>query len=86
MVRRNETLPRLGEVPWPEVPPRLWQTTRFQRLKARLGFTVCLGLYQKPGWQGALPFYLHKCKDCGELEVDYSHGFNGYFACQKGER
>ena len=82
MSERNSALPPLGEVRWPERPPQPWQTTWFQRLKARLGLKPFLGYYQKPSWNGALPFYLHRCC-CGDLEVDYPHGFQGYFLCQK---
>jgi len=36
----------------------------------------------KRGWRGALPFFVFKCKGCGEYALDYLHGYNERLDCR----
>ena len=54
----------------------------YKRWEAQLGVTVFLGYYRRPGWSGALPFYLWECPKHG-LVVDYPHGHKQALSCPK---
>ena len=64
----------LGEPPTPE------ECSRRQRLQARIR-PVALGRYRRPDWEASMEFYLHRCRRCRQLEVDYKHGWSEHFIC-----
>jgi len=53
----------------------------FQWLKLKILGYVKVFDAKKPGWRGTLPFYIVKCKNCGQYFLDYPHGYSGYFTC-----
>ena len=56
--------------------------TLWQRFKLKVFGRAYIGDNTKPGWSGALPFYLVRCPEHGVFE-DYPHGFppRQYFTC-----
>ena len=63
--------------------PTVDTMSRWQRIKARIGLDVYVGDYQLSNWSGPLAFYLYRCRRCGDLEIDYRHGWDGHFYCQR---
>lgn len=64
-------------------PQEAWDklTPIQQFLVSIVGIPHCIGKYKLPGWTGSLGFYIFKCGNCGELRIDYSHGWDGYLSC-----
>ena len=54
-----------------------WQRFRLEKL----GYAIPIGKYQLPGWRGELEFFIYKCRECGELHIDYRHGYSQYLSC-----
>lgn len=65
--------------------PTVDQATEEQKKQARKGKKVFLGNGRREGWSGELPFYLFRCVGCGELSVDYQHGWRPYVTCQRSD-
>ena len=58
-----------------------------EKLLKRLGKKpVFVGTFTSTDWAGHSNFYALKCPECGELVVDYAHGYTGggylYFMCK----
>lgn len=63
-------------------PKEAWASLPLvKRLLVKLGLPVSIGKFQLPGWSGANEFFLFRCSDCGELCIDYLHGWSGYLCC-----
>lgn len=56
-----------------------------QQLKLALLNKTPIGQRTYNGWKGQLPFYLYRCKKCGNHHIDYNHGFKNqqYLLCEK---
>ena len=51
----------------------------FKRLLVRLGFTQTAFSRNIPN---PTKFYWFKCLNCGNISLDYAHGFSGYLECR----
>lgn len=49
--------------------------TRWQIFKAKIGREVSLGNFLLPGHSAPMVYFLFKCVRCGELSIDYRHGY-----------
>ena len=47
-----------------------------ERANEKLQF---VGKFTMPGWVGHSSFYLFRCHECGNVGVDYPHGYRGEF-------
>ena len=56
------------------------ELTLFQKMILKLDGRVFIEHRAKPGWRGALPFYVFKCDKHGFVE-DYPHGYEGRLEC-----
>ncbi|PJE50342.1 MAG: hypothetical protein COV29_04150 [Candidatus Yanofskybacteria bacterium CG10_big_fil_rev_8_21_14_0_10_36_16] len=48
---------------------------------------VKIGLFSLPNWKGHAPFYVFDCLFCGNVNIDYAHGYTSegllYLSCNK---
>ena len=53
----------------------------FQWLRLKLTGKTFVQWLRKPGWLGVCPFYIARCRSCGEYFLDYPHGYDGRLDC-----
>jgi len=53
----------------------------WQKVEVIFGGRISLGKYSKPGWSGELDFFIFRCSRCGNLDIDYPHGFKSELCC-----
>jgi len=57
----------------------------FFRRSKREDLVIEIGRFTLPQWSGCLPWFLFACHSCGQLSLDYLHGYEVYLSCQREE-